>query len=42
MNFFQKIRAMPDALNGFLFADPNRNGEYRLLRNILQEGYDNN
>lgn len=38
MNLLSKIKLLPDALNGMLFSDPNRNGEYRLLKKIIREG----
>ena len=38
MNIFEKIKLLPDALKGFLFSDPERNGEYRFLRKSISEG----
>jgi len=35
MNAIEKILAIPDALRGMLFSDPERNGEYRFLRSYL-------
>ncbi len=38
MNLVQKIAALPDALSGYLFVDPARNGEYRFARSYIKEG----
>ncbi len=38
MNLFQKIAALPDAMSGRLFIDPERNGEYRFARSIIRDG----
>ncbi|OQY71301.1 MAG: hypothetical protein B6D44_13245 [Ignavibacteriales bacterium UTCHB2] len=38
MNILEKIKLLPDALQGFLFSDPERNGEYRFIRKIIAEG----
>jgi FkbM family methyltransferase len=38
MNLIEKILAVPDALRGILFSEPERNGEYRFLRSYLSDG----
>lgn len=38
MNLLTKIKLVPDALGGFLFSDPKRNGEYRSLNETIKEG----
>lgn len=38
MNLIEKIKLLPDALRGFLFSDPARNGEYKLLNKIIKDG----
>ncbi len=38
MNILEKIKLLPDALQGFLISDPNSNGEYKYLRKSISEG----
>ena len=37
MNIYQKIKLLPDALKGFLFSDPQRNGEYKFLGSYIKD-----
>ena len=36
MNAYQKIKLLPDALEGYLFSDPQRNGEYKFLESYIK------
>jgi FkbM family methyltransferase len=38
MKLINKIKLLPDAFRGFLFCDPERNGEYRLLNKTIKDG----
>lgn len=37
MEFINKIKLIPDAINGMLLNNPCRNGEYKLLRKIIKD-----
>ena len=37
MNTLEKIKLLPSAMAGFLFCDPQRNGEYRFLQRLIRE-----
>ncbi|MEZ0610039.1 FkbM family methyltransferase [Fibrella sp. WM1] len=36
MTFLEKIAALPAAVQGYLFTDPGRNGEYHFLKRLLK------